>query len=277
MAEQDFELYFLTEVLKLSSLHYGYWEVGQASGKIDLDEVQRAQSLFTDKLLSFIPDNVNTILDVGAGVGDNAHALAAAGYRVTAISPDQNHARYFDETRDPSVVFHRSKFEDFRSDQQFDLLLFSESNNYFDQDVGLQQCRRLVRPGGHLLVSGMFRHGDRKAFPEDFDLSDLCYVKLAREYGFFADQIVDITPNVFPTVVILHRAMKEYVEPMLECADSYLKARAPRRTKLFKFLLSRQANALERKLRAYRRRTDPDRYLERIRYVTMLLKDGEQG
>ena len=87
VAEQDFELYFVAEVLKLSSLHYGYWEVGEASGRIDLDEVRRAQSLFTDKLLSFIPGSVNTILDVGAGMGDNARALAAAGYRVTAISP----------------------------------------------------------------------------------------------------------------------------------------------------------------------------------------------
>ena len=109
-AEENFELLFVTEVLKLSSLHYGYWEEGQASGEIDLDEVRRAQSLFTDKLLSFIPEHVNTVLDVGAGVDDNARALAAVGYRVTAISPDRNQVRYFDETRDPSVAFHCSKF-----------------------------------------------------------------------------------------------------------------------------------------------------------------------
>jgi len=123
----------------------------------------------------------------------------------------------------------------------------------------------------------MFRHGDGKAFPENFDLSDLGYVKLAREYGFLPDQIVDITPNVLPTVVILHRAMQEYLEPMLQFADSYVKARAPWKARLLKFLLSKQVEVIDRKLRGYRRRANPDRYRERIRYVTMLLKDSELG
>ncbi len=272
-ADLNFELFFVTEVLKLSSLHYGYWEEGQASGEIDLAEVRRAQSRFTDELLSFVPENVNTILDVGSGVGDNAHALAAAGYRVTAISPDQNHIRYFDETRDPNITFHNSKFEDFTSDEEFDLLFFHESSNYFDRDVGMQQCRRLVRPGGYLLVSGMFRHANGEAFPDDFDLSDLAYVKLAREYGFVPDQIVDVTPNVLPTMVMAHRAMQEYVEPVIEFAGDYLQARIPWKVRVFKFLVSKQIKAFQRKLRRYRRKTDPDRYRERVRYVTMLLKD----
>ncbi len=272
-AELNPELYFVTEVLKLSSLHYGYWEEGTATGEIDLDEMRRAQALFTDKLLSFVPENVQTILDVGAGIGDNARALAAMGYRVTAISPDQNHVHYFEEMRDPKITFQRSKFENFRSDEQFDLLFFSESIHYFDRDVGLQQCRRLLRRGGHLLVSGMFRHHDRKAFPRNFDLGDLEFVAVAKSYGFVPDQIVDITPNVLPTMVTMKRAMEEYLQPVLNFADSYLETVAPWKTRVLGLLLSRQRKVAERKLMRYRRKSDPDFYRERIRYVTMLLKD----
>ena len=98
--ELNFELYFVTEVLKLRSLHYGYWDEERSNGRLDLDEIQRAQSRFTERLISFVPPETKTILDVGAGIGDNARALSRSGHRVTAISPDRNHERYRQLERD---------------------------------------------------------------------------------------------------------------------------------------------------------------------------------
>lgn len=273
--ELDFELYFVTEVLKLSSLHYGYWEGGQASGEFDLDEIRRAQELFTEKLIAFVPKDTETILDVGAGVGDNARALADAGYRVTAISPDRNHARYFEGCENPNLVFQRSKFEEFESDEKFDLLLFSESHRYFNRRVGMRQSRQLVRPGGHLLVCGMFRH--KKSFPEDFDLANLGYIRTAREFGFVPETIVDITPNVLPTMEIANRAMKEYLEPTLQLADEYLSARAPWKARVIKFLFATQGKDIDRMIEKYRQKSDPDRYREQFRYLTILFRDSEVG
>ena len=272
-AELNLELYFVIEVLKLRSLHYGFWDTGTHTGEFDIEEIRSAQARFTRELLSSVPKEVETILDVGAGIGDNARALAEAGHRVTSISPDANHAKYFAELENPNVAFHRSKFEDFTSDEPFDLLLFSESHRYFDRDVGLRQCRQLVRPGGHILVSGMFRNVDNKKFPKNFDLLQLEYIQAAAEYGFVPVQLVDITRNVIPTMKIMHRALEEHVDPVLELVDTYMRARAPIKARLLKLLLRSQFRYTERVFEKYKKRTRPHRFRHWYRYLTILFKD----
>ena len=270
--ELNFELYFVTEVLRLRSLHYGYWDEERSSDRLDLDEIQRAQSRFTERLLSFVPPETKTILDVGAGIGDNACALSRSGHRVTAISPDRNHQQYFDGLNDSNIAFQRSTFEAFESAEEFDLILFSESHRYFDRRIGLERAHRLVRRGGHLLVSGMFRHADEKPFPMDFEVSDLPYIRMAEEQGFVPLEISDITSNVLPTVEIVHRAITDILEPTLRFAEAFVMARSPWKAKLFRFLFTREDKEFERALKKLRRKTDPDRFRERFRYATILFE-----
>ncbi len=270
--ELNFELYFVTEVLKLRSLHYGYWDEARSNVRIDLDELKKAQSCFTQKLIGFIPPDVKTVLDVGCGIGDNARALSRLGLRVTAISPDANHERYFAASDDPNVSFQRTTFEAFQSVEQFDLVLFSESHRYFDRRFGLQRAHRLLRPGGHLLVSGMFQHENKAPFPIDFDVFDLPYLRTAAEIGFKTLKISDITANVVPTIEMIDRAISEIVEPTVRFAEAYATARSPWKTKLFKLLLSREDQEISRALKKLRRKTDPDRFRERFRYATILFE-----
>jgi MPBQ/MSBQ methyltransferase len=271
-AELNFELYFVTEVLKLHSLHYGYWDDGRSDDRIDLEDVRQAQARFTDRLVSFVPPETKTVLDVGAGVGDNARALSLSGRRVTAISPDRNHEKYFDAFGDPNIAFQRSKFEDFESAEGFDLLLFSESHRYFDRRVGLEKAQRMVSSGGHLLLSGMFRNPEKKAYPADFDVADVPYIQTAAEYGFVPVKISDITPNIFPTVELADRAITEILEPAMRFAEAYAMARSPWKAKLFRWFLSKEDKVIDRALRKLRRKTDPVRFQEQFRYVTILFK-----
>lgn len=268
----NFELYFVTEVLRLRSLHYGFWDEPRSIERIDLEELSRAQARFTEKLVEFIPPDVKTVLDVGAGIGDNARALAQSGLRVTALSPDRNHERYFGALDDPNVSFRRGTFESFDSSDRFDLVLFSESHNYFDRHVGLQKARDLLRPRGRLLVSGMFRCVDGSAYATDFDVSDHAYVRLAAEYGFAPVQISDITPNVLPTIEMIDRAVTEILEPTLRFAEAYATTRSPWKTKLFRLFLSREQDEIRRVLKKLRRKTDPERFRARIRYATILFQ-----
>jgi MPBQ/MSBQ methyltransferase len=273
--ELNFELYFATEVLGLPSLHYGFWEAGSASGHLDLDELRDAQVRFTEELVSAIPQGVESVLDVGAGIGDSALEMAHRGYEVTAISPDQNHEQYFLRAPNPRLHFHRSAFEDFESDSQFDLLYFSESINYFDREVGLRQSRRLVKPGGHLLVSGMFFFQGEEPFPEDFDLADLEYVRQAESFGFELVEARDFTRNVLPTVHMAHRALTDHLPPLLRMVETFLRRRTPLTGRLLGWILSPSRKRMERSVAEYQQKMDPEYFATHIRYATLLLRAEE--
>ena len=126
---KNLELLFVTDVMGLKSLHYGYWDQIK---EITLGNVKKAQERYTETLIDIVPAGVKSVLDVGCGIGDNASALAKRGCKVVVISPDANHKKYFDELKDPNVTFVQTTLEDFRTNQKFDLMLFSESQTYFD-------------------------------------------------------------------------------------------------------------------------------------------------
>ena len=148
----DLELLFCVNVLKLNSLHYGY---SDAPERLTLDSARAAQKRYTQTLLDAFPGDVKRVLDVGCGIGDNARAMVERGYAVTAVSPDANHEAYFAAHPCAGLRFVRSKFEALSLSGQFDLVLMSESQNYFDADAGFAQVRRYLRPGGYLFISGM--------------------------------------------------------------------------------------------------------------------------
>ena len=79
----DLELFFCTEILKLTSLHYGYWEESERltedGKKLTLDCLRGAQQKYTDMLIEAIPEDVKSILDVGCGIGDVSRALSKIG------------------------------------------------------------------------------------------------------------------------------------------------------------------------------------------------------
>jgi MPBQ/MSBQ methyltransferase len=77
-------LRFLHEVLGLERLHYGLWD----GEDLDLDGLRAAQERYSERLRSWIPEGVSSILDVGAGVGTDALELSRAGYEVEGLSPD---------------------------------------------------------------------------------------------------------------------------------------------------------------------------------------------
>ena len=266
----DLELFFATEILKLKSLHYGYWDELPLLEELSLENVRQAQARFTKRLLSFIPEGVQTILDVGAGIGDNARSLAARGYKVTAVSPDKNHANYYGPPGEGNITFHNQTFEAFDSKQTFDLIFISEALDYFDRRVGLRQCQRYLKPGGHLLIAAMFRFGDAREFGDDYQLSELPYVKLAVEHGFSLVRAADITKNTLPTMMLTHHALQEYLHPTLEMMRLYLSSSAPWKFWLLKRLFGKQLREVSKILAYYEQRTNPEYFSKSVRYTTLL-------
>lgn len=268
----NLELYFCTEVLKLNSLHYGYWEEPE---KIDLESIGRAQERYTQTMIGLVPEGVDTILDVGCGVGDVALALARRGYRVTAISPDRNHVESVSrlaERMDPGrILFHNVKFEDFNVPDKYDLILMSESQDYFDMDIGFAQCRKYLCPGGFLLVSGNFRKGKGETFVNSF--LESVYTECAGTYGLELKRRIDITRNVLPTLEFANEALHRYAMPGWKVLNHYFGAPAQFKLKLLRLLFGREFRRLMKLQRYYESYLNPALYLANVEYVRLLFRN----
>jgi SAM-dependent methyltransferase len=269
----NIELFFVSEVLKLKSLHYGYWDEPPAvpGAVLGLSEISRAQERYTLNLLQAIPHHVKSVLDVGCGIGDNARAMLGRGLRVTALSPDKSHRRYFDDLPAQNLSFYGSKFEDLNIDQVFDLVLMSESQNYFDADIGLKQARRYLRPGGYLLIAGLFRKQHDAAFGKIRNVTG-DYLEKAARTGFALVQTRDITTHVLPTIQTINAVRLQHLEPALDLVQRYLRASMPLKLKVMQLLFRKQMKELAKLATYYKERTDPAVFVTHVEYLIFLFQ-----
>ena len=269
----DLELFFCTEILKLTSLHYGYWEESEKpkeGTKLTLECLRDGQQKYTDMLIEAIPKNVKSILDVGCGIGDVSRALSKLEYDVTAISPDSNHAKYF-ENQLSKLTFLQTKFEDLDIDSKFDLILMSESQNYFPTEIGFRQCSTLLLPKGYLLVSGMFRKDSDSEITEVPNTIEN-YAKTAKKHGLLLIENVDITQNILPTIDFIYESMERYVEPSVTMINQFVSSIAPLKSWFIKFFFRRQINKTIQIYNYYRKRTNPLFFEKNIVYARLLFQ-----
>ncbi len=265
----DLELLFCTNVLKLGSLHYGYSDTPE---KLDMARARAAQTRYTETLLTSFPAEVTTVLDVGSGIGDNARAMADHGYVVTAVSPDANHETYFAAHPHEGVRFVRSKFEALTLAGPFDLILMSESQNYFDATVGFAQVRRLLRPGGYLFISGMLRVSSERAFASVVNV-EADYLAKAAAAGLTVVSQVDITDNVLPTLEFAQRVLKEHVVPGVDVFTRYVSSTGGFASRLVKGVVARVfRKPMDALIDHYAERVDPAAFKKHVKYVRVLFR-----
>ena len=270
----DLELFFCTEILKLNSLHYGYWEesekLTEGDNKLTLECLRDGQQKYTDMLIEAIPKNVKSILDVGCGIGDVSRALSKLEYDVTAISPDGNHAKYF-ENHLSKLTFFQTKFEDLDIDNKFDLILMSESQNYFPTEIGFHQCTSFLLPKGYLLVAGMFRKDSNSKIAEvPNTIED--YIKTAEKHGLLLIENVDITGNILPTIDFIYESMQNYVEPGAKMLSQFISSIAPLKSWFIKIIFRKQINKTLQIYNYYRKRTNPPFFEKNIVYARLLFQ-----
>lgn len=262
----DLELFFLTEILKLNSLHYGYWDENQS---ITLENLKVAQIHYTNTLISMIPMNVKNILDVGSGIGDVSSTLAKKNYTVTAISPDKNHQKFF--SKYSTIKFHNERFEDLNISDTFDCILMSESQNYIDTQKAFSQCDRYLNPKGYLLVSGIFRKNNSKEFNNVTNI-ELEYIEKAKTKGFNLIEKIDITKNTLPTLDFAFIKYNEYFTPTLHMIKHYLTSSAPLKLKILKFFFKKQLNTLKKINDFYIERLNSQRFFDYTKYLRLLFQ-----
>jgi MPBQ/MSBQ methyltransferase len=160
-----------------------------------------AQVAYAAKLLSFIPEGIKTVLDVGCGIGGNAAYLCSCGFSVEGLAPDALQQERFIKNTNGQVPFYLTRFEDFHSSNSYDLILFSESSQYIAALDLAQGTARLLDSGGYLLLADMMR------FDAEYQegIFSNCHVAselqtALEQSGFKLIKTEDISTQVAPTI-----------------------------------------------------------------------------
>ena len=254
---------YYRKITKSDYLHYGYWNLDE---ELKFDNLHRAQERYIKHLISFIPQGVQTVLDVGCGIGGNAVLLRDKGFQVEALSPDIAQEKAFKGKGE--IPFYLTKFEDFETDKRYDLILMSESAQYIRLQEGFEKCRTLLNSKGNLLVSDYFL---RDKFDDD-NLFAICthqkneYLKAAEEFGFEIVKAEDITSRVTPTLDLAMSKYHEYVLPTLELFNDLLLGWAPIPYKVVKFLAKKPLSNLEKQLQLM----DSQQFMKHRQYMIYL-------
>ncbi len=151
----DIGLAFSKFLTGKENLHYGLWG---ANMDVCAANVGPAQEAYTAKLFGLLPKGPLRILDIGGGAGETAKKLVALGHHVEIVIPSAFLAQRCRENAGPEAVVHECMFEDFQTDQIFDICMFSESFQYIPMDLALEKSTGLLAKGGAIIVSDCFRN-----------------------------------------------------------------------------------------------------------------------
>lgn len=193
-------------------LHYGYWEPLPTSvEERSLFRFRAAQEAYSKKLLSFIPPKTQTVLDVGCGIGGNAVFLLKQGLTVDGLAPDSFQKKKFLEATEGKAVFHDMKFEDFKTNVVYDLVLLSESSQYMASIDIAEGAAKILKPGGYLLLADMLR-SDK--FYTDGIFSN-CHIveelnQSLSQSGFVLVKREDISQQIAPTLDLAIEIFRQF-------------------------------------------------------------------
>ncbi|MBI5915463.1 MAG: methyltransferase domain-containing protein, partial [Bacteroidetes bacterium] len=195
-------------------LHYGIWDastknLAQAILNTNLQLAQLGQIKSTD-----------VVLDAGCGVGGSAIFLAKNyGCQVTGITLSRRQVKNAFSYAEEKGVGHLVRFEqmDYTKtrfpDGHFDVVWAIESmQTASDKNLFFKEMRRILKPGGRLLMADVFKEGNWKiaetpvmqTMIHGWAISDLLSIPelsvLLGKHNFGGTQNWDMTAKIAPSI-----------------------------------------------------------------------------
>lgn len=248
-------------------MHYGFWTPGL---EVKGPNFKQAQERYTQLLIQHIPAGTKTILDIGCGSGKVADELIQLGYSVTCVSPPSILTEKAVKCLAGKAKVHAIGYEDFSTDEKFDLCLFSESYQYIDMHKSFTQSIKFLKPGGHILLADFFRTEAEGTSPLGGGHRLLEFYDILKQQPFDVVEDLDITNNIAPTMILVNDLTMNVVYPAVLMLGELIKSRAPW---IYKFLLWKFKSKIEKnRVKHFTGQRNPDNFKKYKSYRLVLLR-----
>ena len=248
-------------------LHYGYWPEDL---EVQFSNFSKAQSNHSEYIISNIPENTKTILDVGAGAGGLASKLVAKGHSVDCVSPSEFLSNKIAEKLGENSEVFRCKYEDLNTNKKYDLIIFSESFQYINVEIGLKKSAELLNETGHMLICDFFRTDAEGKNPlqAGHNLTKFYATMEKTEFENIRDK--DITRETAPTIQILDEFLSECLGPLTQLGSKYLRGKYPSFMRMLKWKFSKKFDKLDRTY--FSGLINTDAHMKYVNYRLLLYK-----
>ena len=207
------------------NFHYGYWLSDEDDSSVDV-----ATDRLTDLLIEHLELRPGQrMLDVGCGIGTPALRLAGTvEAEITGVTINSGQAREANARAAAAGLSHRVKFDHADAmalpypDASFDVAWAFESLLHMDRSRALAEMKRVLRPGGRLVIADTCQHGP--IGPEYQDELDDAQAKMAiveipsiddyRAFitgaGLELDELLDVSEHTRRTMRIMGEGASEH-------------------------------------------------------------------
>ncbi|NUN64901.1 class I SAM-dependent methyltransferase [Pseudanabaena biceps] len=250
---QNAALQYYRDLTGSSYLHYGYWDpIPAPSDELTVSQLRVAQEKYATHLLSFLPTDIHTVLDVGCGNGDNAIAMLEKGLKVEGLAPDPLQEADFLERTHGKAIFHVDTFQEFVKDPQkyspqltYDLVLFSESSQYMSPEMIAEGSATVVKSGSYVLLADMLRKDPE--YREGMFSNCLVNSDLHKEMekaGFKLIKTDDISAHIAPTLDICVQSFQTFGVSTMKYIANLIAIAVPPIYKVLRYFLGKQTKKL---------------------------------
>ena len=238
-------LIFMKNLLKTEHLHFGYWKEGM---EIDPWNLALAQENHSQLIISIIPENTRTILDVGCGSGILDLKLTGLGYQVDSVSPSSPLSQNVRKLLGDEHQIFECTYENVITDKRYDLILFSESFQYVDIEKGLQKSAEFLNDDGSIIICDFFRTDAPGRFLMGGGHKISRFLEILDKSSFEKVKDIDITKETAPNFKLIADLLMNVGEPSWNLFIHYLDIRYP---KISRFVQWKYRKKIEKMKRRY--------------------------